>query len=187
MEFRNLKENEIECRVSQVYEKDGLPIGLTLLLYKNARTDSTILDETVGAENWQNKFYECKNNLYCSVGINTAYGVTDGDRWIWKDDCGSESNMEKEKGEASDAFKRACFKWGIGKELYTAPLIYIKALIVNDKDGKPKNWYKNSNGKWATKDRFRVKYINTINGKIEQIVIFNEKQKDDCFKWGCND
>ena len=86
MEFRPLKENEIECRVAQVYEGKGL----TLLLYKNARTDSTILDEIVGAENWQNKFYECKGNLFCSVGIRL------GDEWIWKDDCGSESNMERE-------------------------------------------------------------------------------------------
>ena len=167
MEFRPLKENEIECRVAQVYEGKGL----TLLLYKNARTDSTILDEIVGAENWQNKFYECKGNLFCSVGIRL------GDEWIWKDDCGSESNMEREKGEASDAFKRACFKWGIGKELYTAPMIYIKADQV-------KKWYKNNNGKSATYDKFRVKYIKTENGKIVQLAIYNETLKDDVFKWG---
>ena len=90
MEFRTLNANEIECRVAQVYEGKGI----TLLLYKTARTDSTILDETVGKENWQDRYYECKGNLFCSVGIKC------GDEWIWKDDCGTESNTEKEKGEA---------------------------------------------------------------------------------------
>lgn len=173
MNFRALKENEIECRIAQVYADKGI----TLLLYKNARTDSTLLDETVGAENWQNKFYECKGNLYCSVGINTNYDLQKmeeaPDRWIWKDDCGSESYTEKEKGEASDAFKRACFKWGIGKELYTAPLIWIPS-------GQIKKW----NEKGQPKDRFRVKYIKTEKGKIVQLVIFNETTKEDCFKWG---
>lgn len=162
MEFRNLNANEIECRVAQVYENKGI----TLLLYKNARTDSSILDEVVGAENWQCRFYECKGNLFCSVGIRFK------DEWIWKDDCGSESYTEKEKGEASDAFKRACFKWGIGKELYTAPLIWI----TND---QIKKWV----GK-NPKDRFRVKWVVIKDGKIEQLIIFNETTKEDCFAYG---
>lgn len=166
MEFRTLNANEIECRVAQVFEGKGI----TLLLYKNARTDSSILDETVGCKNWQNRFYECKGNLYCSVGIKF-------DEWVWKDDCGTESFTEKEKGEASDAFKRACFKWGIGKELYTAPLIYIKAEDI-------KKWYTNGNGKQTPKDRFRVKHIKTVNGKIEELIIFNETAKTDCFVYG---
>jgi len=172
MEFRNLKENEIECRVAQVY--DGK--GITLLLYKNARTDSSILDATVGCENWQNRFYECKGNLYCSVGINVS-PIVEAERWIWKDDCGTESYTEKEKGEASDAFKRACFKWGIGKELYTAPLIWIP-------QDKIKKWSENASGKKTPKDKFRVKYINTINGKIEQLIIFNETSGKDAFEYG---
>lgn len=167
MEFRTLNANEIECRVAQVFEGKGI----TLLLYKNARTDSSILDEEVGCECWQNRFYECKGNLYCSVGIKF------GDEWVWKDDCGTESFTEKEKGEASDAFKRACFKWGIGKELYTAPLIYIKAEDI-------KKWYTNGNGKQTPKDRFRVKHIKTVNGKIEELIIFNETAKTDCFVYG---
>ena len=167
MEFRALRENEIECRVAQVYEGKGI----TLLLYKNARTDSSILDETVGAENWQDRYYECKGNLFCSVGIKC------GDEWVWKDDCGTESNMEKAKGEASDAFKRACFRWGIGKELYTAPFIWIP----ND---KIKGWYTQANGKQGVKDKFRVKYIKTENGNIEQLIIFNEATKTDCFEYG---
>lgn len=115
--FRTLTAAEIEARVGQV--KDGY---ITLLLYKNARVDMDILDETVGADNWQRKHYEVKGNLFCSVGIYNT--VTK--EWVFKDDCGTESNTEKEKGEASDSFKRACVNWGIGRELYTAPLIYIK-------------------------------------------------------------
>ena len=167
MKFRPLNANEIECRVAQVY--DGK--GLTLLLYKNARTDSSILDETVGAENWQDRYYECKGNLFCSVGIKC------GDEWIWKDDCGTESYTEKEKGEASDAFKRSCFRWGIGKELYSAPLIWIP-------QEKIKKWYTNSSGKQSPKDHFRVKHIKTIDGKIEQLIIFNETAKEDAFEYG---
>jgi len=179
MEFRTLNANEIECRVAQVWDNGTQPTKLSLLLYKNARTDSSILDETVGKENWQDRYYECKGNLFCSVGIKC------GDEWIWKDDCGTESYTEKEKGEASDAFKRACAtRWGIGKELYTAPFIYIDADVRTDNNGKIKNWKKNSKGNWNTNDRFRVKYINTVNGKIEELIIFNETAKTDCFVYG---
>ena len=116
MKFRDLKANEIDCRIGTIGEK-----GLSLLLYKDARADMILLDETVGSENWQRKHYEVKGNMFCSVGIFA------NEQWIWKDDCGTESNTEKEKGEASDSFKRACVNWGIGRELYTAPFIWIKA------------------------------------------------------------
>ena len=116
MKFRDLRANEIDARVGQIGEG-----YCTLLLYKDARVDMDILDETVGKDNWQRKHYEVKGNLYCSVGINTL-----DNGWVWKDDCGTESNTEKEKGESSDSFKRACVNWGIGRELYTAPQIYIK-------------------------------------------------------------
>lgn len=116
MEFRTLKASEIEIRLSRVNGNTG-----AFLLYKDSRCDMRLLDETVGAENWQRKHYECKGNLFCSVGIKC------GDEWTWKDDAGSESNVEKEKGEASDSFKRACTNWGIGRELYTAPYIAVEA------------------------------------------------------------
>ena len=98
MEFRLLKADEIDVRVAQVKES-----GCSLLLYKDARVDMNILDTTpgIGPENWQRKHYECKGNLFCSVGIKI-----DGE-WVWKDDAGAESQAEKEKGEASDSFKRA--------------------------------------------------------------------------------
>lgn len=114
MIFRDLKKEEIDVRVGQVGDDFA-----TLLLYKDARVDMDILDETVGSENWQRKHYEVKGNMYCSVGIKC------NDEWVWKDDCGTESNTEKEKGESSDSFKRACVNWGIGRELYTSPKIFI--------------------------------------------------------------
>lgn len=123
--FPLLNERQIEVRIARINEN-----GATLLLYKDARCDANILDSVVGPENWQCRFYECKGNLFCSVGINVAEG------WIWKDDCGSESNVQKEKGEASDSFKRACFKWGLGRELYTAPLIWVPASKLKDKYDK---------------------------------------------------
>jgi len=116
MNFRALQAQDIEVRVGGIFKS-----GVTFLLYKNARVDMAILDETVGEFNWQRDHKEVKGNLYCGIGI------WDGQKkeWIWKWDCGTESYTEKEKGEASDSFKRAGFNWGIGRELYTAPLIYL--------------------------------------------------------------
>ena len=129
MIFRKLTANDVEARVKSCDEN-----GFVLLLYKNARCDMNILDETVGAENWQREHYECKGNLFCRVGIKTGepmHITSEGlkgtpTEWVWKADCGTESNTEKEKGESSDSFKRACFNWGIGRELYTAPKTKIK-------------------------------------------------------------
>lgn len=116
MEFRDIKANEIDLRVGTVTTK-----GYTLLLYKDARVDMAMLDETVGQMNWQRDHKEVKGNLYCGIGI----WDNDKQLWIWKWDCGAESFSDKEKGEASDSFKRAGFNWGIGRELYTAPFIWI--------------------------------------------------------------
>lgn len=111
-----LTAEDIECRAQQVSAK-----GVSLLLYKNARVDAQKLDEVDGSENWQCRFYECKGTLFCSLGVKH------GDEWVWKDDAGAPSNMDSQKGEASDAFKRAGFKHGIGRELYSAPFVYIFA------------------------------------------------------------
>lgn len=166
MGFRALTKDEIECRVGTCSEK-----GVSLLLYKDARVDRAILDETVGAENWQCKFYECKGNLFCSVGIASE----NLRQWVWKDDCGAPSNMEAEKGEASDAFKRACFKWGIGIELYTAPLIWVPADKCNVKQGR--------NGKPTCFDRFHVQKIIIEDGKIKAVAIVNDSTKKVCYVW----
>lgn len=120
MKFRTLKAEEIDVRVGNAFSW-----GYSLLLYKDARCDMNILDETVGASNWQRDHKEIKGNLYCGVGImeETYTG------FVWKWDCGVESNTEKEKGEASDSFKRACVNWGIGRELYTSPDIKVECQM----------------------------------------------------------
>jgi len=143
-QFRTLKPDEIECRVAQCNEK-----GASILLYKTARTDADILDETVGAQNWENDFKLVDGVLYGGIGIDY---VGNG-KLIWKWDAGTESNTEAEKGRASDAFKRAGFKHGIGRELYSAPFIWIDAakcerLKKNDKTGR-----------WQCYDQFDVTEI----------------------------
>lgn len=116
MKFRTLKASEIECRVATVKEN-----GFSILLYKDARCDMNILDETVGGLNWKRE--HTRDNANCIVSI-----WDEGKKeWISKEDTGTESFTEKEKGLASDSFKRACFNWGIGRELYTAPFIWINA------------------------------------------------------------
>ena len=129
MNLRKLTANDVEARVQSCDEN-----GFSLLLYKNARCDMNILDETVGAENWQREHYEVKGNLFCRVGIKH------NNEWVWKADCGTESNTEKEKGESSDSFKRACFNWGIGRELYTSPKIKIKGCTKQIKRNGKDVW-----------------------------------------------
>ena len=109
---------EIDFRVQSV-NKGGYA---TILAYKDARVDMNRLDAVYGVDGWQKKYDVINGNLFCSIGIYS-------DRlkeWIWKQDVGTESNTEKEKGQASDAFKRAGFNLGIGRELYDYPLIQIK-------------------------------------------------------------
>jgi hypothetical protein len=145
MEIRLLTANDIETRVQSV-KKTQKGVGCILLLYKNARVDQKILDETFTAFGWQRDHKELKGNIYCGIGI---YDETK-QQWIWKWDCGTESNTEKEKGEASDSFKRAGFNWGIGRELYTSPFIWVDLAQgeYNEKDGKA---YLNSNVKFEVK------------------------------------
>ena len=173
MNFRDLTAEDIEVRVQSVKKN-----GLVLLLYKNARVDMNILDETVGAENWQREHYECKGNLFCRVGIKCPSAEWEDKEskyigrheWIWKSDCGVESNTEAQKGEASDSFKRACFNWGIGRELYTSPFIWISDGNCKIEDGKC----------W---DKFEVEKIKIENKRIVGLAITNVTQKKRCFVW----
>ena len=114
--LRILRKDEIEVRVASTQNNVA-----QLLLYKTARTDAAILDETFGQFNWQCSYSEIKGNLFCTISVRDPKT----NEWISKSDCGAESNIEKEKGEASDAFKRAGFKWGVGVELYSTPRIKI--------------------------------------------------------------
>jgi hypothetical protein len=164
--FRDLKAEEIECRVQSVKQN-----GLVLLLYKDARVDMNILDETVGPINWQNKFYEHKGILFCSLGINTNYTHPElPDRWVWKDDAGVESNTEAEKGNASDARKRSGFVWGIGRCLYTAPFVWISSDKCNIANGK-------------CYDKFIVEKIIIENKQITALAIYNTTKNCRAFVW----
>lgn len=185
MKFRDLTADEIEVRVQSIKTKNGTPSGLVLLLYKNARCDMNILDETVKAENWQREHYECKGNLFCRVGIRCEDDCEN--YWVWKSDCGVESNTEAQKGEASDSFKRACFNWGIGRELYTSPFIWVSADKCNIYDTKREDKY--GNPVYATNDHFAVEKIVIENKQITAISIINCSIKGDnikdkrCFVW----
>lgn len=151
--FRDLRADEIECRVARVNE-----YGVNLLLYKDARCDQNILDETVGAMNWQRGHTRDNANCIVSIWDNAKQ------QWISKEDTGTESNTEKEKGLASDSFKRACFNWGIGRELYTAPNIKIAPADCNIKD---------SNGRKNCYDSFAVQKIVIENKRIVALAVKN--------------
>lgn len=159
LKFRTLKENEISCRVGTINEK-----GLSLLLYKDARVDMDILDETVGAYNWKKEYL--RDNANCKVSI----WDDEKKEWISKEDTGTESNTEKEKGLASDSFKRACVNWGIGRSLYTSPFIYISA--------EKTKITKNDKGKYITNDKFSVeKIVYNEQEEISGISIINQNKK----------
>ena len=165
--FRDLRPNEVEARVAQCSAK-----GASLLLYKTARTDYALLDETVGPEFWQCSYREVKGNLFCDLSIQFDNG------WVTKSNCGTESNMEAQKGEASDAMKRAGFAWGIGRELYTAPFIWVPAdklqrLVQNERTGK-----------WQCLDRFEVTDMTVANGEIVGLAISHEGKRDVVYRYG---
>lgn len=123
--MRKITKEDIQVKVKQVFED-----GAVLLLYKDARYDMKILDETFGSMNWQADYKVVKDNLYCGIGVYDK----EKKEWVWKWDCGIESREDgdgnEKKGEASDAFKRAGFKWGIGVELYSAPFIFANVETV---------------------------------------------------------
>ena len=162
--FRDLRADEIEVRVAQATEK-----GVSLLLYKDARCDQNILDSTVGAMNWERR--HSRENANCTVSIWDK----EKQMWVSKEDTGTESNTEAEKGLASDSFKRACFNWGIGRELYTAPFIWINT------DGCSE--LRNVNGKWKCYDKFYVEKIIIEKKKIVALSIKNAKTEKRCFVW----
>ena len=162
--FRTLRADEIDCRIAQIKEN-----GLSLLLYKDARCDQNILDEVVGPFRWKRE--HTRDNRNCIVSIKDP----ESGEWISKEDTGTESNTEKEKGLASDSFKRACFNWGIGRELYTAPFVWINSKDCNIKENR---------GKLACYDRFTVKGIGYTDGVITGLQIKNQATGKVCYSWG---
>jgi len=126
MTIRLLRADEIDVRIGG-FNKDKT--GGFLLLYKDARVDMNLLDETFGVTGWQRRHELINGNLFCTISI----WDDDKKQWVDKQDVGVESKSAKEKGEASDAFKRAGTNVGIGRELYTPLFIWINGLAENDK------------------------------------------------------
>ena len=155
--FRTLRADEIDCRVGTVTDK-----GCSLLMYKDARVDMRLLDEVVGATNWKREHELINGNLFCTVSI----WDDEKKEWVSKQDVGVESNTEKEKGQASDAFKRACVNWGIGRELYTCPFVWIN-LAADE-------WRQNGMGKKQPKTRFYVTHIEYEEGNVSYLRIVDE-------------
>lgn len=147
-----LTANDVECRIKKITNE-----GAVLLLYKTARVDMRILDEVYGSMNWQRHHEVINGNLFCTISVWDS----EKSQWVSKQDVGTESNAEAEKGQASDAFKRAGFAWGIGRELYDSPFIWIS-------------------GKVSKYDRFHVTDIQYDREKQEftRLVIFDDKGKE---------
>ena len=163
--FRNLRADEIDVRINQIASN-----YCTMLLYKDARADMNILDETVGALNWKRE--HTRDNANCIVSLWDE----DKKEWVSKEDTGKESFAEEEKGLASDSFKRACVNWGIGRELYSSPSIITfprKDMIAK---GKESEFFKNEKEKYTTKTYFWVEIIDyDENDNIKDLIIRDNK------------
>ena len=147
LDFPLLTKDDIEIRIGQM-SKDGTKASL--LLYQDARCGMKYLDQVVGPMNWQKKFYEVRGLVICSLGIYDK----DTNTWTWKDDTGTSGTIEEEKSIISDSFKRCCVCFGLARELYTAPTIWVKISSKYDK--------------------FFVKEIGYHNREINKLVITNE-------------
>lgn len=164
IKFRSLRADEVDCKVKMVKSN-----GVMILLYKDARVDQRLLDEVVGPEYWQRSHELINGNLFCSIGIY----IKDIGQWVWKQDVGTESQTEAEKGQASDAFKRAAFNWGIGRELYTAPFIWIPADKCNISQGN------------KCYDKFVCTHMEVVDGNITALTIANQNRgMQEVFRYG---
>jgi hypothetical protein len=161
LKFRPLKASEIKVRVDRITAK-----GAWLLLYKDARVDMDLLDEVVGPNNWQRGHKGINNHLFCGVSIWDS----EKGQWVYKDDVGTESFTAKEKGESSDSFKRACVNWGIGRELYTAPDIFVPCKTKQKDSGKGYDL----EDTYSLND-IAVSHILTVDGQIKELAIVDKR------------
>ena len=169
LNFRALHADEIECRVGTANDK-----GVSLLMYKNARVDMSLLDEVVGAENWKRSHELINGNLFCTVAVR----FDNGD-WVTKQDVGTESYTEKEKGQASDAFKRACVNWGIGRELYTCPFVWVNL--------RAEEWRTGYNGKKQPKTQFKVSAIEYDEQRRVSYLQIKDDKGEVRYEWGASE
>lgn len=167
VKFRTLKAEEIDVRVQSFTKNEN---GAYFLLYIDARVCENILDNTVGCMNWQRM--HSRDNANCIVSI----WCDEKKMWVSKEDTGSKSNTEADKGLASDSFKRACVNWGIGRELFTAPQIYIPVEFFNVKE---------KNGKPCTFDIFTVNHIeiDETDGKREIVALGISRNGTRIYSW----
>lgn len=158
--------DDVDFRIQSI-NKGGYA---TILAYKDARVDMNRLDEVCGT-NWQDKYELIDGQLFCSIGIKI------GDEWIWRQDVGTESYTEKTKGRASDAFKRAGFRWGIGRELYDYPLIQVKLNTneYSEYQGKMKQTYNLKLKDW----KWKAEFVKSENGpeKLTRLTAHDENNK----------
>lgn len=177
IKFRQLRADEIEVRVGD--KKNG---KMSLLLYQDARCGMRILDETVGEFGWVCNYRREGESLFCGIAIKAPDGT-----WLWKWNAGAPSNFEATKGEASDAFKRACVLWGIGRSLYSSPKIKIPesnathtvSKIEYDENGDIcdldiADW--NGNLVYSFKD-----------GKVQKVQKVQEVSREDVLKAVCSE
>ena len=151
IKFPLLTKDDIELRIGQM-SKDNTKASL--LLYQDARCGMKYLDQVVGANKWQKKYYEVRGLVICSLGIYDD----ELKQWLWKDDTGTAGSIEEEKSIVSDSFKRCCVCWGLARELYTSPTIWVKVESKYDK--------------------FYVRSITyNENREIKSLVIENEKHE----------
>lgn len=168
---RALLPDEISCRVQQVTDNKGAII----LLYKDARVDMNILDETYGPLNWKREHQTIDGNLYCTISVwDEAKG-----QWVSKQDVGVESYTEATKGEASDAFKRAGFNWAIGRELYTGPFIFVQLQegewSINPRTNKPQATFRFG---------LSVKEITYTEDRVIKTLVLVDKNGKERFTYG---
>lgn len=150
LNFRNLKAEEIEVRVGQVAKENS---WISLLLFQNSRVAMDLLDETVGKKNWKRE--HSRDNKNCTISIWDS----EKKEWVGKEDTGVESFSDKEKGLASDSFKRSAVNWGIGRSLYSAPKIFL---------------YGDANK--LKSDKYSVKHIKyDEQDNIVELIIVNKK------------
>lgn len=175
IEFPLLTPDDIEVKVKQITAK-----GAVALLYKTARVDMEMLDRVVGCMNWQRESTVVNGNLYCTISIWDE----DKKQWVSKQDCGVESREDGEgnekKGESSDAFKRAGFCWGIGRELYSSPFTFLKVQTEEDGQYNGKKRYKLAN----PFQKFAVSEIGYDNRKVSRLVIVDKDTKNIVFEYG---
>jgi hypothetical protein len=137
----------------------------TILAYKNARVDQQRLDDVVGPLGWQRR--HLRENHNCIVSIWCAAK----NEWVSKEDTGTESNAEAQKGLASDSFKRSCFNWGIGRELYDYPFIQVQLRsdeFVKAENSKPKATWKLKPNDWIWFSQFNEGRISYLGAKDAQ-------------------